>query len=47
MKDHEIEFIKVKGHSDNEFNNKCDEVARGEISNYVKTIEEAKNSSHP
>lgn len=45
MKDHEIEFIKVKGHSDNEFNNKCDEVARGEISNYVKTIEEAKNSS--
>ena len=45
MKDHEIEFIKVKGHSDNEFNNKCDVVARGEISNYVKTIQEVKNSS--
>lgn len=24
---HEIEFIKVKGHSDNEFNNRCDELA--------------------
>ena len=28
---HKVEFIKVKGHSDNEFNNKCDELARGEI----------------
>lgn len=24
-------FIKVKGHSDNEFNNRCDELARNEI----------------
>jgi ribonuclease HI len=24
---HEIQFIKVKGHSDNEFNNRCDELA--------------------
>lgn len=30
-KTHEIEFIKVKGHSDNEFNNRCDELARGAI----------------
>ena len=28
---HEIEFIKVKGHSDNEFNNRCDELAREAI----------------
>ena len=28
---HKVEFIKVKGHSDNEFNNRCDELARGEI----------------
>ena len=28
---HTIKFIKVKGHSDNEFNNRCDELARGEI----------------
>ena len=25
---HNIEFIKVKGHSDNEYNNRCDELAR-------------------
>ncbi len=28
---HEVSFIKVKGHSDNEFNNKCDEMARNAI----------------
>ena len=29
---HKIEFIKVKGHSDNEYNNRCDELAREAIS---------------
>ena len=28
---HKVTFIKVKGHSDNELNNRCDELARGEI----------------
>ena len=28
---HEVNFIKVKGHSDNEFNNRCDELAREAI----------------
>lgn len=28
---HDITFNKVKGHSDNEFNNRCDELARMEI----------------
>ena len=28
---HRVNFIKVKGHSDNEYNNRCDELARGEI----------------
>ena len=28
---HTVNFIKVKGHSDNEFNNRCDELARAEI----------------
>ena len=28
---HEVEFIKVKGHADNEFNNRCDALATGEI----------------
>lgn len=31
-KKHKVEFIKVKGHADNEFNNRCDEMARNEIS---------------
>lgn len=30
---HNVEFIKVKGHSDNEYNNKCDQIARQEIIN--------------
>ena len=29
---HKVEFIKVKGHADNEFNNRCDEMAREAIS---------------
>ena len=30
-KTHQVKFIKVKGHSDNEFNNRCDELARKAI----------------
>ena len=30
---HQVTFIKVKGHSDNEFNNRCDELARNSIPN--------------
>ena len=30
---HKVEFIKVKGHADNEFNNRCDEMARNAITN--------------
>lgn len=28
---HKVKFIKVKGHSDNEYNNRCDELAREAI----------------
>lgn len=28
---HNVKFVKVKGHSDNFYNNRCDELARGEI----------------
>lgn len=28
---HKVEFIKVKGHSDNKFNNRCDELATSAI----------------
>lgn len=31
---HQIEWVKVKGHSDNEFNNRCDELAV----NSIKTL---------
>ncbi len=30
---HTVEFIKVKGHSDDELNNRCDELARNAINN--------------
>ena len=28
---HKVKFIKVKGHADNKWNNRCDELATGEI----------------
>ena len=31
MQKHKITFFKVKGHADNEFNNRCDELAREQI----------------
>lgn len=31
MKKHKVEYVKVKGHSDNEWNNRCDELAREAI----------------
>ena len=31
MNKHRVSFVKVKGHSDNEYNNMCDKVAREEI----------------
>ena len=36
---HQISFIKVKGHSDNEFNNRCDKIAVNEY----KKIQDANN----
>ena len=32
---HVVAFVKVKGHSDNELNNRCDAIARAEISKLV------------
>lgn len=34
---HDVTWRKVKGHSDNEYNNRCDELARGEITKMGKT----------
>ncbi len=36
MKKHEVTFIKVKGHADNELNNLCDKIARKEIEAHSK-----------
>lgn len=33
VKQHDVKFIKVKGHSDNKYNNRCDELAREAIKN--------------
>jgi len=35
LKVHTVNFIKVKGHADNEFNNRCDVLATGEIAKNV------------
>ncbi len=32
---HEVRFIKVKGHADNAYNNRCDELARAAIKNLL------------
>ena len=32
---HKINWIKVKGHADNEFNNRCDELARMETARFM------------
>jgi ribonuclease HI len=32
---HRINWIKVKGHSDNEYNNRCDKLATGEIKKHM------------
>ena len=37
MKSHRVTFVKVKGHSDNEYNNRCDELARKQIELCSKT----------
>jgi ribonuclease HI len=32
---HDVTFVKVKGHSDDEYNNKCDKLARGEVEKHL------------
>lgn len=31
---HEYQFVKVKGHADNQYNNRCDQLATGEIAKH-------------
>ncbi len=39
MEDHKVSFVKVKGHADNVYNNRCDKLATGEISKHNKPSE--------
>ena len=36
MKRHQVTFHKVKGHADNPDNNRCDELATGQIKEYIR-----------
>lgn len=36
MGEHNVSFVKVKGHADNEYNNACDKGARAEINKFKK-----------
>lgn len=40
---HKYTFIKVKGHSDNEFNNRCDKLATNEVAKVIEVYGEPKN----
>ena len=35
LKTHQVRFMKVKGHADDEMNNRCDALARGAIKQYL------------
>lgn len=37
---HKVTFVKVKGHADVELNERCDELARGEVERYQKLTSE-------
>jgi len=34
---HEVEFVRVQGHADNELNNRCDQLATGEIKKHAES----------
>lgn len=38
LKYHKVQFIKVKGHSDNPYNNRCDELANEAMDELLKNI---------
>ena len=44
IKIHSVQWIKVKGHSDNPENNRCDELARKEITTHKSLKEEAESN---
>ena len=45
MKRHQISFHKVKGHSNHPENNRCDELARGQIQEYLRLNPDLKQNA--
>lgn len=41
---HRVKWIKVKGHSDNEYNNRCDKLATGEIKKHAEKNDDSGDS---
>lgn len=41
---HDAQFVKVKGHADVELNERCDQLARGEIERYKKILADSGNN---
>lgn len=44
MSKHQVNWIKVKGHADNPYNNRCDELARAQVDRYLKDQAEGKKA---
>ena len=44
IKRHKVSFVWVKGHADNELNNRCDYLATSAITDYLKIIKETENT---
>ena len=42
---HKVSFNKVKGHADNEFNNRCDKLATSEVAKLRKELESKRSAS--
>ena len=38
---HSVSFVKVKAHADNEYNNRCDKLARGEVDRYLEILKDS------
>ena len=38
LANHNVEWVKVKGHADNEYNNRCDTLATSEIAKHISEI---------
>ena len=44
MRPHKIQYEKVPGHADNDYNNRCDKLARAAVKEITKSLENPKES---